>query len=94
MGIPLEHFGFVFGDNQSVLYNTTLPGSTLKKKHHSIAYHYVREGCANDEWRTTYISRNENCADVCMKSLPSGVRRKRRIRSVLYDIYPEADDEE
>ena len=46
MGISLEHCCYVYGDNKSVLYNTTLPESTIRKKAHSIAYHYVREGCA------------------------------------------------
>ena len=56
MGIPLEHCCFVYGDNKSVLFNTSIPDSTLKRKHHSVAYHFVREGSARDEWRTTYLS--------------------------------------
>ena len=32
---------YVFGDNKSVLANTTAPGSTLKKKSNAIAYHFV-----------------------------------------------------
>jgi len=49
MGIPCELPAFVYGDNQSVLYNTTLPESTLKKKSQGIAYHFVREEIARDE---------------------------------------------
>ena len=41
MGIPCEDPTFLFGDNQSVLANTTIPDSTLKKKSQSIAYHFV-----------------------------------------------------
>ena len=37
MGIPMEHCGFIYGDNKSVLYNSSLPESTIKKKSHSIA---------------------------------------------------------
>ena len=49
MGIPVNKPAFVFGNNQSVLVNTMNPGSTIKKKlHHSIVYHFVREGCARD----------------------------------------------
>jgi len=55
-GIPVNEPAFIFGDNQSVLCNTTMPGSTIKKKSHSIAFHFVREGCARDEWRTAYIN--------------------------------------
>jgi hypothetical protein len=50
MGITVDEPSFVLGDNQSVLANTTSPGSTLKKKSNAIAYHFVREGCACDEW--------------------------------------------
>jgi len=37
MGIPVDFPTYVFGDNQSVLANTTKPHSTLKKKSSSIA---------------------------------------------------------
>ena len=55
MGIPCIGPAFIYGDNQSVLANTTIPDSVLKKKSQSIAYHYVREGVAKDEWRTSYV---------------------------------------
>ena len=42
LGIPFYDPFFVYGDNKSVFYNTTLPESTLKKKNNSIAYHAVR----------------------------------------------------
>ena len=93
MGIPLEHPCFVYGDNKSVLCNTTMPDSTLKKKHHSVAYHFVREGCARDEWRTTYMDIKDNCVDILTKNLVNGINRKRKVRSVMYDIYPISEDE-
>jgi hypothetical protein len=49
MGIPVNGPCYISGDNQSVLANTIEPGSTLKKKSQSIAYHFVREGVANHE---------------------------------------------
>ena len=49
MGIPLAGPAYVYGDNMSVIHNTTSPESTLKKKHNSIAYHFVREGVAREE---------------------------------------------
>ena len=52
MGIPVEGPAYIYGDNQSVLANTTVPESALKKKSQSLAYHFVCEGCARDEWRT------------------------------------------
>ena len=59
-GIPCEECTFVYGDNQSVLANSSVPHSTLKKKSNSIAYHFVREWCARDEWRVTYIRSPDN----------------------------------
>ena len=94
MGIPVEHCCFIYGDNKSVLNNTTAPESTISKKHLSIAYHFVREGCANDEWRTGYISTDQNAADIATKPLPYGADRRRKIRKLICDIYPEEDSEE
>ena len=48
-GIPVDGPAFIVGDNQSVSCKTSVPESTLKKKVHSEAYHFVREGCAADE---------------------------------------------
>ena len=53
------------------------PHSTLKKKSASIAYHFVREGVAKDEWRTTYLNTDLNPADMLTKSLPGGDKRRR-----------------
>ena len=55
MGIPVCNPCFIYGDNQSILWNTTVPESMLKKKSSSVAYHFVREAVSADEWRTTYI---------------------------------------
>ena len=42
-GVPLDGPASVFCDNEAVYQNTTVPESTLNKKHHSIAYHRCRE---------------------------------------------------
>ena len=49
MSIPVEGPTCIYGDNQSVPANTTIPDSTLKKKSKSIAYDFVHEGVARDE---------------------------------------------
>lgn len=87
MGIPVDGPAYIYGDNQSVLANTTIPDSTLKKKSLSIAYHFVREGVARDEWRTTYVNTHGNEADLLTKVLPSGEKRKGFVRSVLHHIF-------
>jgi hypothetical protein len=45
-GVPLKGPANVYCDNDSVVKNTTLPESTLNKKHNAIAYHKVRESVA------------------------------------------------
>ena len=87
MGIPVEGPTYIYGDNQSVLANTTIPDSTLKKKSQSIAYHYVREGVARDEWRTSYVNTHDNEADLLTKQLPHGVKRKGFVRNLLHHIF-------
>ena len=86
MGIPVEEPAYVYGDNQSVLANTTKPGSTLKKKCTAIAYHFVRQGCASNEWRTAYVNTHDNVADLMTKPLPSGEKRWKFVRMLLYHI--------
>jgi hypothetical protein len=87
IGIPVVGPCFVKGDHQSVLANTTLPSSTLKKKSQSIAFHFVREGVARDEWRTSYVSTHENESDLLTKVLPAGEKRRSHVRSLLHHIY-------
>jgi hypothetical protein len=90
MGIPCEGPAYIYGDNQSVLANTTVPESTLKKKSSSLAYHLIREGVALDEWRTTYVNTNDNEADLLTKVLPFGEKRRGFVRKVLHHIYGNA----
>jgi hypothetical protein len=86
MGIPCEEPTFIYGDNQSVLSNTANPDSTLKKKSNSIAYHFVREGVAKDEWRTAYINTNDNPADLLTKMLVAG-KREHFVQMLLHHIF-------
>jgi hypothetical protein len=87
MGIPCEGPAFIYGDNQSVLANTSIPDSTLKKKSQSIAYHFVREGVARDEWRTAYVNTHDNIADLLTKLLPSSEKRRNFVNMILYHIF-------
>ena len=86
LGIPCDEPTFVYGDNKSVLANTSVPASTLKKKMNSLSYHFVREGCARDEWRTAYVNTNDNLADLLTKHLPSGEKRNSFVQRFLYWI--------
>ena len=80
LGIPCDEPTFVYGNNKSVLANTSVPASTLKKKMNSLSFHFVREGCARDEWRTTYVNTHMNFADLLTKPLPSGEKRNHFVR--------------
>ena len=81
-GMNRGHFSVT--STQYVLANTTNPGSTIKKKCHSIAYHFVREGCSRDEWLTAYIKTAENIADLLTKPLPSGEKRWYFVSKILH----------
>ena len=84
LGIPVDEPAFVFGDNKSVLANTSVPGSTIKKKMNSLSYHFIREGCTRDKWHTAYVNTHENCADLRTKPLPSGDKRSKFIKKFLW----------
>ena len=84
MGISVDLLTYVFGDNQSVLSNTTFPHSKLKKKNSSIPYRVVREGAAKTEWKTAYLNINLNPSDMLTKSSPGGEKRSRFTSCVLH----------
>ena len=75
--IIVEHPAYVFGDNQSISSSSSKLRYFLKKKSSSIAYHFVREGVANNEWRTTYLNTHLNPSETHTKSLPGGKKRTR-----------------
>jgi hypothetical protein len=69
LGVALDGPTLMLGDNMSVVLNTTVPSSVLKKKHHAIAYHRVREAIAARIMRFAYIKSEENVSDVLTKPL-------------------------
>ena len=88
MEIPVEDPTFIFGDNQSMLANTTIPKLMMTKKTQSIVYHFMWEGCAQDKWRTAYIRTHENVADMLTKPLPSGEKRWKFVQMLLHHLAP------
>ena len=60
IGVPLTRQTYVYGDNVSVIYNTSQPESTLNKKRNSICYHAVRKALASDECLTTHCKTGDN----------------------------------
>jgi len=43
LGVPLLYESWLYGDNQAVILNCSRLESIIKKKHHSCAYHFIRE---------------------------------------------------
>ena len=87
MGISCEGPVFIEGYNQSILANTSITDSKLKKKCQILAYHLVIEGVARYEWRTAYIRSADNEADLLTKMLLSVDKRKRFVINILHHIY-------
>ncbi len=87
----MDEPAFAFGENKSVLCNATAPESILKKKSKDIAYHFVREGVAQDEWQTAYVNTEENVADLLTKPL-SGAKQAKFVRMILQHIFPEKEE--
>ena len=71
LGIDLEDESYLVGDNMSVVLNTTIPSSVLKKKNQSCNYHKVRESIAGGYIVFGHIPTEENVADVATKPLGS-----------------------
>ena len=67
LGIPVNGPSYMFGDNKSVVTNTTLPSSSLKKKHNAISYHQVREAITAGISGFVHVKGDHNVADVLTK---------------------------
>jgi hypothetical protein len=83
MGIPLDGETSVFCDNESVFKNSTVPESTLKKKHNAIAYHRTREALAAGIVRIAWETGETNLADLLTKLLP-GPRLRTLAQRILW----------
>jgi hypothetical protein len=69
MGIPIDGASWLFGDNQSVLTSSTIPQSTLNKRHNALSYHRVRECIAMDIIHFMHVKGQNNPSDVLTKFL-------------------------
>ena len=82
-GIPILGPANVYGDNAAVVKNTSIPESTLNKKHNSINYHIVRESVAARMMRIAKEDSETNIADAFTKLLHTV--RKRKLLGFLKD---------
>ena len=70
MGVPLEGAAWMLGDNQSVVTSSTVPHSTLNKRHNALAFHRVRAAIASGMIHFCHIGSKDNPADIMTKFLP------------------------
>jgi len=85
MGIPVNNPAIIYLNNQSVLWNTSVPDATLKKKSVAVAYKYCREGVSRNEWVTRFVPSIQNPGDIMTKLVSQ--HRKENIRMMLYNIF-------
>ena len=77
----------------SVIYNTSRPESTLKKKSNSICYHAVREAVASGECLTKHCKTGDNYSDMMTKVL-YGKKKRDNVARILYGIWEHKDGPE
>ena len=75
MGVNIDGPTYVYGDNMSVIHNTSKPESVLKKKSNSIRYNFVREAVVMREFLTTHVPTARNWADLLTNILYGKKRR-------------------
>ena len=83
MGVPIDGSTNVFCDNEAVVKNSTVPESTLKKKHNAISYHRTREAQASGTIRIAKEPGTTNLADLFTKLLP-GPRLRELSKRILW----------
>jgi hypothetical protein len=67
LGVPIIKKSYLFGDNNAVIISSTLPQSSLKKRHNALSYHRVRECIAAKIFAMFKIPSKFNTADVVSK---------------------------
>ena len=90
MGVPLTGPTYVYGDNMSVIYNTSRPELTLKKKRNYICYHAVREAVASGKCLKTQCKTGDIYSDMMTKVL-YGQKKRDNVSHILYDIWDHED---
>ena len=67
LGIPIQGKSWLFCDNMSVVVSSSIPKSTIKKRHNALAFHRVREAIAAGFVNIHHIRSEENPADILTK---------------------------
>ena len=83
LGFPIHGPANLFCDNQSMVINSSIPSSVLKKKHNSISYHRVRESVTAGILHIAKEPTKTNLANILTKPL-AGPRFKKLISHILF----------
>ena len=67
LGVPVRDKSYMFGDNKSVVTSSTIPNSTISKRHHLASYHRVREAIAAKFISFHWKDGKSNPADILSK---------------------------
>ncbi len=62
MSVAIDSTTHIYGDNMSVIKNTSKTESSLNKKRNAVYYHAVRESVAMGETLTAHVHGAENSA--------------------------------
>jgi hypothetical protein len=83
-GIPISGPTNIFCDNNAVVQNTSIPESTLSKKHNAINYHIIREAVAAGIIHVGKEDTLTSIADVFTKLVPF-TRKYQLLSPFLWD---------
>ena len=83
MGVPIDGPIYMRGDNLSVITNSSVPESVLKKKSHSIAYHFARSESAKGTCIFCFEPTETNLSDALTK-IQGVTARMKHIERILY----------
>ena len=77
---------YIYGNNQSVVNNSSKPDSSLNEKSNEVCFRFVREAVAMGECLITHISTHLNLGDLATKIVPGGAKQSNLVDMTLYDI--------
>ena len=86
MGIPTLGPSHIYGDNMSIVYNTSRQESVLRKKSNLVCYHTVHESVSVSESLAVHIPSKKNVTDLMTKVL-YGQKRRYLVSNILCDVH-------
>jgi hypothetical protein len=67
LGVPIREKSYVFGDNKTVIDNSSTPHAKLHKRHNALSFHRVREAVASKYVSIFHLPGEFNPADILSK---------------------------